>query len=512
MDLTNSLWFQVIATLATITGFGIALDRIFITAHIRERIEGYLTAPRSSRTWFEGYKEILGLSEAIVFDRYFSGTIVGGQFLRSSFFVSTLSFVVAITIQNVFFSEFLPQFVFTKAQIATIGSFFLFNIVMDVVTIAQTRAFIRASVSSDRPFNSIIFFGSDVMVTLNIFILTYAAFLLVLVQFFTLPEQSTNVRVTADKWVGVEGDIYVDDDIVEGLMETQIFYSLSAGEDSTEGRFDTLSTDPVRPTEALNLLRLLYGGSLAIADVDPYFTDDLEPILGSDLTVMLLRRVDRSTTLADPESFPDYDPDGDSILPRLAIDLRLDLAGVKPNFSNFGALYTPAFITVDALEDNFPFAMFNSTGWVSMEDFISTYTQSQLAGSSLAAVLCEQDGGYNFRLQADDTIDGATRETLAFECEQSYIIRSRDWISNRQIVTSFGRGVEIYLPFSAMFITSMLPTFLLYLVMIGVTASTSIHRVLVGRMARYGDFIVQQPIGFFCFLIGVAVVAYLVIT
>ncbi|MCG7624974.1 hypothetical protein [Epibacterium sp. Ofav1-8] len=511
MDLTNSFWFQMVATLATITGFGIALDRIFITEHTRERIEGYLTTPRSNRTWFEGYKEILGLSESIVFDRYFSGATISWGFLRSSFFVSTLSFIVAITIQNLFFRDFLPHFVFTKLQIATIGSFFLFNIAMDVITIAQTRAFIRASVSSDRPFNSIIFFGSDVIVTLNIFILTYAAFLLVLVQFFTIPEQSANVRMTADTWVGVEGEIYVNDDIIEGLIETQVSYSLSADEVSAEGRFDTLSTDPVSPIEAVNLLQLLYGGSLAIADIDPYFTEDVEGILGSELRVRLLRAADRSIALADPEAFPDYDPDGENILPRLAIDLRLDLAGVKPNISNIGALYTPAFITVDALEDNFPFAMFNSTGWVSMEDFISRYTRSQLAGSSMAAVLCETDAGYDFRFQADDTIDEVTRETLDVECQQSYIVRSRDWISNRQTVTSFGRGVDIYLPFSAMFITSMLPTMLLYLVMIGVATSASIHRVLVGRMARYGDFIVQQPIGFFCFLSGLAVVASLMV-
>ncbi|OZG69866.1 hypothetical protein BTA51_28995, partial [Hahella sp. CCB-MM4] len=126
-ELTESILFQVIAILGTITGFGIALDRIFITSHIRERIEEYLTLPRSKGTWFDGYKEILGLSEAIVFDRYFSGNIVGWRFLKSSLFVSAASFLAAISIQYIFFPEFVPQFVLSPSQVSVIAAFFLFN-------------------------------------------------------------------------------------------------------------------------------------------------------------------------------------------------------------------------------------------------------------------------------------------------------------------------------------------------------------------------------------------------
>lgn len=508
MDITSTLWFQAIAILATITGFGIALDRIFITPHMREMIEDYLTVPRSSRTWFEGYKEVLSISEVVVFERHFSGKVVGGQFLKSAFFVSTVSFTAAIAIQYIFFSEFLPHFVFSTAQIATVASFFLFNLAMDVVTIAQTRAFIRASVSSDRPFDSIIFFGSDIIVTLNIFILTYAAFLLVLVQFFTLPAQVASVRVTADKWIEADGGIYDAGTVSEDLVETRIFYSLSASDDNATGRFDILSTDPVSPMEAVNFLHFLYGGSLSITELNPYFTEEIADVVGSNLRVNLLRLDDRSIAMADPASFPNYDPNRDTILPRLSVDLELALVGVKPNLGNIDGLYTPAFATVDALEDNFPYAMFNSTGWVSMEDFISIYAREQFAGPTQAVVLCEKDDGYSFLIKADDVFDEATHEILTAECDQSHIVRSRDWISNRQILTSFGRGVGVYLPFSAMFITSMLPTFLLYVVMVGVAVSTYVHRALVGRLTKLGVFIIQQPIGFFCFLLGISAVAY----
>ncbi|OZG69850.1 hypothetical protein BTA51_29095, partial [Hahella sp. CCB-MM4] len=82
----------------------------------------------------------------------------------------------------------------------------------------------------------------------------------------------------------------------------------------------------------------------------------------SGLQLALLRGADRTTALSDPEAFPDYDQSGTELLPRRVVDLELNLTGVKPNFSNLDSIYTPAFNTVDALDDNFPYSMFNSTG------------------------------------------------------------------------------------------------------------------------------------------------------
>lgn len=510
MEIIGSPWFQTIAMLATITGFGIALDRIFVTPHIRERIEEYLTVPREHRTWFAGYKEVLGISEAVVFERYFSGKIFGGRFLLSSFLVSTLSFCFAISLQFVFFSEYLPEFTFSTVQIITVFSFFVFNVFMDVVTIAQTRAFIRASVSTEKAFNSLIFFGSDLIVTLNLFILTYASFLLVLVQFFTLPERRVEVSVTSSAWIEAGGEIYSDGLTGVDLRETDIFYRMSLVESSdfVRERFEVLSNGPVAPTEALSILRFFFNGSFDIEDFNGYFSSDIEHILASDLQLALLISRDATLASSDQEAFPDFREDEEGLIPRFVLELELDLIGLRPNIRNIERLYTPAFNTVDALEDNFPYAMFNSTGWVSMEEFIATYSRSQFIGEPLALRLCSEGRGFSFDVIDDTSVDDLPLEALVGDCDEAFVVRRSDWLNNSQTLASFGRGGDIFLPFSAMFITSMLPTFLLYIVAIGIAASTVIHRRVVGRAAKLGDFIVQQPIGFFCFLLCILSIIY----
>ena len=101
--------------------------------------------------------------------------------------MSVTSFTVVATFQIYFDRGALADVRFDRLQVLVVAAFVLFNICFDYFTIIQTKIFIEASISAKSIFRSLIFIGSDLLVTMNTFILSYAIFVLIVIQYFVWP-------------------------------------------------------------------------------------------------------------------------------------------------------------------------------------------------------------------------------------------------------------------------------------------------------------------------------------
>src|SRR5690606_6564521 len=110
--------------------------------------------------------------------RFLSDDFLTFRFFRSILFISCISVFTLIAYQAIFNPETTGIVQFSSRQIIALIAFSLFTILFDYITIVQTRIFIDASIEQRSPFRAIVLVFSDIIVTINIFILLFSAFLI----------------------------------------------------------------------------------------------------------------------------------------------------------------------------------------------------------------------------------------------------------------------------------------------------------------------------------------------
>jgi hypothetical protein len=164
------------------------------------------------------------LNEAnnIAFGRFFSERMFGLRFIVASTVLSSSSFLLVVAIQSFFVVEDFSWLTFNKYQIAVVAFFFLFNLIFDYASFVQTKLFVDSARLSGSAFRALLLLGSDIIVTINIFILAFSVFLLAVIYYYigdpinikiVIPVKEVNwsssieIPIKRDKDIGLNSDV-----------------------------------------------------------------------------------------------------------------------------------------------------------------------------------------------------------------------------------------------------------------------------------------------------------------
>jgi hypothetical protein len=338
------------------------------------------------------------------------------------------------------------------------------------------------------------FIGSDLVVTMNTFILSYAFFVLLVVQVFVADskpaviilsdsspaqelEPSGERRFLAEYresefvkriqyWGDIDGALVSEDDL-EDADKTVVYYYSSFDPKDVSQQALILATLP-----NLNLT------NVQLSEVEDEATklEYSEILLGSQSE--LERRLD-----GEHED-------------RRTLVLSFDVDGSVVRNGSLNAAYTATFFMTDQLEDAFPVSVIGPMELPRLSTLIESSVASPIP--SLPTAICFSDGVPVSRM----LINKDTTEVLD-NCEE-FVVFELFW-SNAfdKDLALVGRDIAGYrVPYNTLLITSILPTAFFYLAVLLLAIATLCFSKVVKGTNRFKRFFLRAPLAISGFLLG----------
>lgn len=478
-----------------LAGLGVLLDSVFITEKEREKIAAYLESGTDDLTLSQRFSNFLARAHSVIFGRFFSARLFSRGFFLSAAVISICSFCLVLGAQVYLFPDQFSQLRYDTKQLVLFLVFILFNISFDYATIIQTKIFIETALKVNSIFRALVLIVSDLIVTMNTFILSYALFVLVVVQAFVAAPEPASLIAT-ESAPNAEVEPRTDRRAFDGLEEREfaerLVYSgnltaaLLSREDEQEADnilLPYLSTfDPrMAETKVYTFARLAL---LNISDIDASVIED------EGERKVYFAALDELKS--DLQRQLDGEPDDETGLVRLNFSIDASVFGG----GSLSGAYTAAFFLTDQLEDSFPASVA-----APMElPQLSTLIKNAVAAptSQDATVLCFKDGLPTLRFK----LTSATVEVLG-KCSDFMVVDS--FWANR-IDADFalvGRDTDGYrVPFNTLLITSMLPTASFYLAIILLAIVTVCYSKVVRGTNRIKKLFLRAPFAISGALLG----------
>lgn len=488
----NTLPIEILSISGLLGGL---LDTVFIDKKQRKRISKYLEKKNTDLSPNQKFSTFLQQAYAVIFGRFFSSKLFSFRFIASAAIISLTSFSIVILVQALLFTEQFTSLKIDLIQIGLFAAFIFFNICFDYFTIIQTKIFIEASLSAKSIFRSLVFIGSDLFVTMNTFILSYAVFLLMVVQWFVWSPVYASF-VIPDGWYSREINPETKSRFFS-RYENEPFVQRIRYQDSVS--FVLLQSDSEKHAE---YTILQFYSSFDLAD------HNTRALLIAKLTSLNYQILNLSA-IEDEQEIEKFR----EIFKLAADPLRQVLNRNGQNFvildfsvngsiwrdGTINGPYSASFALTDALEDGFPESLTKSFELLSLSRLIRTIMASPIL-DSLTAV-CFEDSRPTLRL-----LMGANTVNILDKCEEFVMVEHR-WVrSLDQNLSLIGRETEGYgVPFNTLLITSILPTAFFYFSIILLFIAVCLYSFLVNRMNRVKKFFLRAPFAISGFLFGVVI-------
>lgn len=478
-----------------LAGLGVLLDSVFITEKEREKIAAYLESGTEDLTLSQRFSNFLERAHSVIFGRFFSARLFSLEFFFSAAVISVCSFCLVLGTQVYLFPEQFSQLRYDTQQLVLFLVFILFNISFDYATIIQTKIFIETALKVNSIFRALVLIVSDLIVTMNTFILSYALFVLIVVQAFVAYPESVSLIATDSK-PDAEVEPQTDWRAFDGLEEREFAERLVYSGNLTAA---LLSRDNEQEADNI-LLPYLSTFDPRMAETKVYVFTSLALLNISDIGASVIEdEAEREAYFAtldelksDLQRQLDGEPDEETGL--LKLDFSVD-ASVFGGGSLSGA-YTAAFFLTDQLEDSFPVSV---AGPMELPLLSTLIKNAVAAPTSLhATVLCFKDGlpVVRFRLTS------ATVEALE-KCSDFMVV---DVFWANRVDGDFalvGRDTDGYrVPFNTLLITSILPTAFFYLAIILLAIVTVCFSKVVRGTNRIKKFFLRAPFAISGALLG----------
>ncbi len=477
-----------------IAGLGALLDNVFINSQERERIAKYLETGTQELPLNDRFSKFLERAHSIIFGRFFTARLFSFGFIASAASVSLVSFAIVIGVQAYLFPEQFSQLRLDSTQYGLFAAFIAFNILFDYVTIIQTKIFIEASLSAKSIFRAIVFICSDLIVTMNTFILSYAFFVLVVVQSFVFEPKSATVILSgpapaqeldptrgrtflaefqdADfyskiQFSGAVSGALLPDENHDEAKKTLIYYYST---------FDPQSgIDQASILTSVSSLNMSNVGFAEISDEDTLeeFSETLDGTR-SELDRML-------------------DKDSDE---RSVFALTFDVDGSVINNGSITGAYTAAFDLTDHLEDGFPASLVGPMELPLLSSLIESAVASPYP--PLPTAVCFKDGAPILRLLISDQTIEALNQCEGFVAFELFWSNAFD-----KELALVGRDISGYrVPYNTLLITSVLPTAFFYLAILLLAIATLCFSKVIKGTNRFKKFFLRAPLAISGFLLG----------
>lgn len=340
------------------------------------------------------------------------------------------------------------------------------------------------------------FIAADLIVTMNTFILSYAFFVLVVVQSFVFEPKSATVILSGPA-PAKELDPTQERRFLEEYQDSNFhdrihFFGDVSGALLPEGNHDEAQKiviyyystfDPQSGFDQASILTFV--SSLNLSNIGFSEISD-EETLGKFSETL-------NGTRSELERSLDEDSDGRSIYA-----LSFDVDGSVVNNGSITGVYTAAFYLTDHLEDGFPASLFGPMGLPLLSSLIESAITSPYP--PLPTAVCFQNGAPILRLLISDQ----TVETLN-QCE-NFVAFELFW-SNAfdKDLALVGRDTSGYrVPYNTLLITSVLPTAFFYLAILLLAIATVCFSKVVKSTNRFKKFFLRAPLAISGFLLGSA--------
>jgi|GEM_PF-3062536 len=475
--------------LASLLGIGFILDNIFIGNEQRCRIDKFINENSGHKSIIERFLRAISAAHYIVFTRYFGGPINSWKFMKASCFLSLFSLILVLLLQFLFSTSW-PQFKLEEYQIIIFIIVIISNILIDYISIAQTKIFVEAAFASQSIFRTMLFMVADIIVTMNIFILWYAVFIAVVVIIVTsAPREGIYARLQQD-WVESRPKIVgsqLHPNIYEGSFTGALFEEDGLSPSEVKVYFEVSSESLIPKIDEMVFQ------ALPLLNVQ---IQEMEVIEGSILATRLNNGV------------KDYDPMQFLYAPKDRVErdrekkiqaYNVNVSGGAHSIMQFYMLYTNSFILADIIEDTFPSFLYEGFNFLNAANVLSNYFTIGYGGNEV--LLCISGGGI-LRFGYDRGLQGAFKD----KCDE-YVTVSIVFARglNNQLA-GLGRSLnEKLILFNTLFITTLLPTLLMYLSIITVFFLKSINWLMLSRVPKIKKQITAYP---FSFILSVGYVVY----
>lgn len=479
---------------------GLLLDAVFITKREQKNLSAYLDHRVTNLSMGQRLSRFLKRVHAIIFERFFNANPFSIRFLLSATLTTSMLFGIVILIQGYLSSENLfLQLKIDLTQLSLVFVFVVFNIFFGYFTIIQTKIFIEASIYSKSLFRSIIFILSDLIVTVNSFILSYAFFILLVALWFVwkpqnivfMIEDGQLERKPISEVVNTSPNRFINR---KPMMKSQLELELEQ-QSKYEGSFRVILL-PNGNEQFAEHMTIFYYSSFDFTD--PEINAVLVKTFGSlklkESEVTVMHEEKRMLELVNiwKRKFPNKPLSRDEKIVTFAANARVKTG------DNIFKMYAESFSVVDELENNFPISLGSQMGLLDFPHFIERTVYSEFA----------RRGVY------DRLPRGSNPDIFCFDTKQPTIIKFEDGcgkfidVQNSdtadRVISLIGRNLEGYFaPFNTLFITSVLPTIIVYLSMILLAVSILLFSYLIKRMARVRTFLFRAPMTVSGFLLGV---------
>ncbi|NOD31485.1 hypothetical protein [Ruegeria atlantica] len=493
-----SIVSEFITDVMTLTGLGLFFDQVLIGKDERQKISRYLEANSEPSTLTDKYLQFLALSHTVVFGRFFSGKLLSWSFFSSALAVSLVSFTLVAAIQIYLDPAAISGVQFDTKQYLVIGAFLAFNVVFDYFTIVQTKIFIEASLAARSIFRSVVFIASDLLVTMNTFVLSYAAFVLLVVQFFVAPEVSMIFLREKNR----TGELASTESQPDFLLE--IGANDLAKRMAFEGNFRAIVAADKSAQEYERLV--------------VYYHSTFQPD-PAEIQTFLVRAFSK-LNVDFPSGFSEINEESDKELLELAsrelradIGFRMPLEGEDEEQRTFekteilvdgsvlktgslNAAYTATFSRTDFLEDGFPASLLNLE-IVPLSRFVSETAAAELGAFPKAICFLENGATVRISLSAQNKYDFSVCEDVIAVDFLWHWGLSRD-------LGPLGRGLsERIAPYNTLLITSLLPTFLFYMAIVLMAVTTLVYSVALSHTNRFKRIFLRAPMATAGFVVAI---------
>ena len=472
-------------------GFGAFLEKVFITSKERARLSEYLEngvldLPANIR-----FCRFLERAHSIIFEKYFSAKLLSLRFFFSAAIISITSFTLVFAAQNYFFPEQFLGLHLDYVQILLIFAFILFNVTFDYITIIQTKIFIEASLSAQSIFRSIVFIGADLIVTMNTFVLSYAVFILLIVQIFiSQPKPATLTFSDASSILDIaEADVtQLKEKYFDAIFLSKIKYWGSIR--------STLTAENIQSD---NKEVVLYYYSTFRPDASVVQAQTLVTLTELNISNLVINETNpeenknHQNSTENLISIPEYNQKKKDE-PRLAVSFDVDGSIIR-NGSLTGA-YTGAFNLTDALEDSFPASILGSAEMPQL----STLVENSVVypHPNAPVVICYEKNTPIFRIQV------YPENVMALNHCENFLLIELFWSNNydKNLILN-GRDTNYRVPFNTLFITSILPTAFFYFAIVLLAIATLLFTKVIKSTNKCKRFFLRAPLAISGFMLGV---------
>jgi hypothetical protein len=334
---------------------------------------------------------------------------------------------------------------------------------------------------------------------MNTFILAYAFFILLIVQLYIAP--TTDLRLIRDKSTSAN---------VTEITETPEYLSETGNTNELErlkfsDNFHGL-LGPKSGTSDLQPFRIYYQST-----IDPR-QHDLQALIVSSITKLKVTTDGAFEPVPDQEEIElrklvfleaglnkyirDLETPSEDDLPRIE-QLHIQATGRISSLRDLDAAYTSTFSQTDAVEDGFPVSIFGSLELLDLKQLVGDTVLSEADATGIALCIFHNGGVVRFPI---------TPETLDFleNCKDFVTLENIwQWGLTRALGTLNRDLEDRIVPYNTLLITSLLPTFLFYFVVLMMAVATLVFSYILRGARVCKPYFLRSPIAIASFIVAV---------